>query len=123
VYPLYWDEVLIDAPGSNLTAGSACLTDFGESFQILTPPTELGIPQSYCSPEQVFEQKIGRECDLWALGCTLFEIRTRRKLFGTFDNDMDDHLCTVATILGKYPEPWWSETWEMRCNYFENDAD
>ncbi len=113
-----WDEALADAIKPNkLTTGSACLTDFGESFQMATPPTDLGTPQVYCAPEQILEQKISKGCDLWALGCTLFEIRTGRKLFDTFDDDADEYLCKVASLLGKYPEPWWTETWSMRSQF------
>ena len=123
VYPVDWDKVLADTTAAELATGSACLTDFGESFEMATPPAELGIPQIYCSPEQVLEQKISRGCDLWALGCTLFEIRTGRKLFDTFDDDADEYLCKVAMILGKYPEPWWTETWTARGEFFEDSPD
>lgn len=26
-------------------------------------------------------------------------------------------------MLGKYPEPWWSETWETRREFFEDETD
>lgn len=123
VYPVNWEDVLAKDTEPGLQTGSACLTDFGESFEMDDPPPEVGIPQVYCSPEQALEQKVGTASDLWALGCTLFEIRTGRKLFDTFDDDMDECLYTIATILGKYPEPWWSETWEDRKDFFEDDAD
>jgi serine/threonine protein kinase len=106
VYPVNWDDVLNDETPIKLSTGSACLTDFGESFEINDPPAEVGIPQVYCSPEQVLERRPGKASDLWALGCTLFEIRTGRKLFDTFDDDPDEYLYKVATILGKLPEPW-----------------
>jgi serine/threonine protein kinase len=46
--------------------------DFGESYDVTNPPEELGIPESYRPPELVLENTPGFECDLWALGCTLF---------------------------------------------------
>jgi serine/threonine-protein kinase SRPK3 len=123
VYPVDWDDVLSRDDGAQLTVGSACVTDFGESYDASSPPDEVGIPQVYCSPEQCLERRIGKESDLWALGCTLFEIRTGQKLFDTFDDDMDEYLAKVATVLGKLPEPWWSETWEMRRHFFMDDVD
>ena len=80
-------------------SGKACIVDFGESYDITSPVTELAIPQIYCPPEYALEGKVGIGCDLWALGCTLFGIRTDRKLFDTFDDDADEHLCKVAKVL------------------------
>ncbi|KAI1470690.1 kinase-like domain-containing protein [Daldinia caldariorum] len=123
VYPVDWNAVTKNTALLHLISGKACIVDFGESYDITSPVTELGIPQIYCSPEYALEGKVGIGCDLWALGCTLFEIRTGRKLFDTFDDDVDGHLCKVAKVLGKFPEPWWSETWEQRKHYFENEVD
>jgi hypothetical protein len=64
VYPISCDGVLSNPSEIKLMTGSACLTDFGESFQMSTLPAEVGIPQVYCSPEQVHEQKVGRGSDL-----------------------------------------------------------
>ncbi|KAI1844726.1 hypothetical protein JX266_009182 [Neoarthrinium moseri] len=123
VYPIDWDKVAESIAGKDLILAKACVTDFGESFNITEPTEDLGIPQIYCSPEYVLDRKVGLGCDLWALGCTLFEIRTGRKLFDTFDDDPDEYLCKVAMILGKMPEPWWSEVWEARKQFFKDDAD
>jgi serine/threonine protein kinase len=69
------------------------------------------------------DKAVGVGSDIWAFGCTLFEIRTGRKLFGTFDDEPDEHLWKVAMILGKLPEPWWSTTWEARERIFQDDID
>jgi len=39
------------------------------------------------------------------------------------DDDQDEHLCSIALLLGKFPEPWWSTTWEGRKAFFKDDAD
>ena len=123
VYPIDWDDVASSSAGSSLIQNKACITDFGECFEISTPTPDLGIPQVYLSPEYCLERKVGPSCDVWALGCTLFETRTGRKLFDSFDDDQDEYLFLVATILGKLPEPWWSETWTARKRYFQDDTD
>ncbi|KAK7757117.1 hypothetical protein SLS62_000664 [Diatrype stigma] len=123
VYPVDWDEVAENTAGREFIIAKACITDFGESFNTTEPVQDLGIPQVYCPPEYVLDGKVGVGCDLWALGCTLFEIRTGRKLFDTFDEDPDEYLCLMAMVLGRLPEPWWSEGWEGRRELLEDDVD
>lgn len=69
------------------------------------------------------DRVVGVGSDIWALGCTLFEIRTGRKLFDTFDDDQDEYLCKISMMLGKLPEPWWSTTWGSRKIFFEDNVD
>lgn len=123
VYPIDWDKVAPSAIGAGFMTNTACVTDFGECYEVTAPAPDLGMPQIYCSPEYALEGNVGVSCDVWALGCTLFEIRTGRKLFNTYDDDVDEYLFTLATVLGKLPEPWWSETWTVRTEYFEDEAD
>ncbi|SPO00206.1 uncharacterized protein DNG_03054 [Cephalotrichum gorgonifer] len=67
--------------------------------------------------------KVGMGSDLWAVACTLFEIRTGRPLFSAFDNDDDDYLVAIVRILGVLPEPWWSSTWGRRKEYYKDEGD
>jgi serine/threonine protein kinase len=89
----------------------------------LQPPEDLGIPGPYRSPELILHKVAGFGSDLWALGCTPFEIRTGRKLFSPFDDEDDDYLDAIIQVLGKLPEPWWSTTWEARRRLYEDEAD
>lgn len=51
------------------------LVDFGESMVSDLPPLDgVGTPPSYCSPEALFDDKASVCSDIWALGCTIFEI-------------------------------------------------
>jgi serine/threonine protein kinase len=118
VYPIRWKDV-----GSQYISKQARLIDFGESFKVSHPPENLGIPGSYRSPELILDKTPGIGSDLWALGCTLFEIRTGRKLFAPFDNEDDEYIDAMVRVLGKLPEPWWSTTWELRNTWYKDDAD
>lgn len=102
VYPISWSG----ESASQFLTYEACVIDFGESFSTSNPPSELGTPRAYCSPELLLNQAAGVASDLWALGCTLFEIRTGRKLFNLFDDEVDDYLYAMVSLLGKLPEPW-----------------
>jgi len=42
------------------------------------------------SPELIVDRTVGVGSDIWSSGCTLLEVRTERRLFDTFDNDVDD---------------------------------
>lgn len=97
--------------------------DFGESYTVSNPPEHLGIPSSYKSPELILDKTTGKSCDIWALGCTIFEIRTGRKLFAPFDDDDDSYLEEITQVLGKLPEPWWSTTWKSRRDWYKDEAD
>ncbi len=113
-----------ETPSSRFVIPSACVIDFAESFSVSNLPEDLGLPHHYCPPEYVFDKEIGYGTDLWALGCTLFEIRTGRVLFESADAyDLDAYLVAVVELLGKLPEPWWSTTWEDRTAYFEDATD
>jgi serine/threonine protein kinase len=94
-----------------LVTNEAYIIDPGESFRVLDPPEELGIPEIYRSPELLLDKTARLGSDLWAHGCTLFEIRTGRKPFNTMDVDADDVLYNIV-VLGRLPEPWWT-AWKV----------
>lgn len=122
VYPVEWSKV-----DTAYCTNEPCVNDLGEAFPVDSPPEDLGIPPPYRSPELFLEKDsskvVGFASDLWALGCTLFEIRTGRRLFHLFDNEDDDYLDAMVTILGRMPEPWWSTTWEARKRWWKDEAD
>ncbi|KAI1809097.1 kinase-like protein [Poronia punctata] len=121
VYPIKWEHVADDHP--ELILPKACVIDFGQSFDVGAPREDLGIPQPYRAPECSLERQVGPGCDLWALGCTLYEIRTGKRLFQPFGDELDELLYQAALIFGKLPEPWWSDTWESRREVFQDEVD
>lgn len=119
VYPVQWYDV-----DDQYISPEPSLIDFGESFKQSSLPEDFGIPRLYQAPEMLLEQRTaGIPSDLWALGCTLFEIRTGRKLFNLFDDGEDDYLDAMVKFLGPLPEPWWSTTWEGRKVMWRDEPD
>ncbi|KAM0558376.1 hypothetical protein ACHAPJ_005070 [Fusarium lateritium] len=116
IYPVKWENVSTD-----YISRQSCLVDFGESFVVTNPPEYIGIPGSYRAPELILENSIGCAADLWALGCTLFEIRTGRGLYKPFDDDDDSYLIAMVEVLGILPEPWWSSNWEDRRTFWKDE--
>ena len=84
----------------------ALLIDLGEAFLELSPPSNgVGTPVSYCSPELLLESKASRASDIWALACTVFEIRSGFPLFESFVGSSTEILEEMVRILGMPPEP------------------
>lgn len=120
VYPVKW----LDVDTKHISPES-CVIDLGQSFSISQTPDgdDLGTPGPYRSPELILDKAAGVASDLWALGCTLFEVRTGRKLFCLFDDDDDSYLEAMVEVLGKLPEPWWSTGWEARRGMYKDETD
>ncbi|RBR26081.1 uncharacterized protein FIESC28_01109 [Fusarium coffeatum] len=108
--------------GNEYLTDEICVIDFGESFKFSAPPEGLGIPENYLPPEVLLDlpDAFGAACDLWALGCTLFEIREQLPLFYMiYDND--ELLSDMVRFFGKFPEEWWTK-WEGREEYFDESG-
>ncbi|KAJ5928335.1 hypothetical protein N7466_007291 [Penicillium verhagenii] len=108
--------------GSKYLSEEICIIDFGEVFPILSPPEDLGIPENYLPPEVLLEQEnaIGPACDIWALECTLFEIRQQVPLFYMI-YDIDELLAEMIRLFGK-PLPAWWDKWEAREDFFDDQG-
>ncbi|KAH8585912.1 hypothetical protein B0O99DRAFT_529742 [Bisporella sp. PMI_857] len=98
-----------------------CIIDFGEPFQSLLPLASIGIPEDYLSPEVILEggASIRLASDLWALGCTLYEISHQKPLFYVI-NDRDELLAEIVGFFGKLLDKWWGK-WEARAEFFDEN--
>lgn len=64
---------------------------------------------------------MGIPSDVWALACTIFEIRAGFPLFEAFLGGDDEILKEIVATLGKLPEPWWS-AFENHHLWFDEDG-
>lgn len=100
-----------------------CIIDFGEAYHTHTPTDFLGIPEDYLPSEILLEVgSPGISCDLWALGCAIFEIMFQSQLFDSFwSEDKDKILASIVYKFGKLPLNIWKR-WEGRSTFFEEDG-
>lgn len=117
VEPVFWDRV-----SPKLGTPELYVIDFAQVFPVSDPPWNLGLATSYRPPELLLDQIVGIGADLWTLGCTLFAIRTGRRLFAPQVFRKDMMLYCMVLTLGKLPEPWWT-AWKAREKCFEDDLD
>ncbi|KAB8292480.1 hypothetical protein EYC80_008194 [Monilinia laxa] len=98
------------------------IIDFGISFLQKTPSLDIGTPKSYCAPEFLFGFPRSTASDIWALGCTIFEIRTGARLFkykGT--PKRDEMLIATVKLLGTLPDEWWG-AWKEGLKWYETQT-
>ncbi|KAI0521418.1 kinase-like domain-containing protein [Xylaria bambusicola] len=95
--PLNWYEL------KDLVLDGVSIVDFGEAFETTSPPSFLGIPGTYASPEVAYGgESLGKGIDIWSLALTLMETRTGRKL-GDIPNSPLDRMENFA---GPIPPPY-----------------
>ncbi|CAL8579589.1 hypothetical protein XPA_005326 [Xanthoria parietina] len=87
------------------------LIDYGLSFSLDNPPSWLGTVTNYRAPEAVFDGQVSKACDIWALGCIIYELFTGVDLF-QHDKSIYRVLSRMVPILGLFPAKWWR--WHSR---------
>lgn len=101
----------------------ALLIDLGEAFlESSAPPKGVGTPVSYRSPELMLEGKASSWSDVWALSCTMFEMRSGFPLFESFVGSASEVLQEIIQILGMPPNPWWPSLKQHNIHVGRNEA-
>lgn len=108
--------------GSKYLTDEICVIDFGESYALSSLLEDLGIPENYLPPEVLLEEEgaIGPAFYLWALGCTLFEIRQQIPLFYMIYGQ-DELLTEMVHFFGKFRADWWDK-WKARGENFDEQG-
>jgi serine/threonine protein kinase len=89
--------------------GNIIIIDFGTSFFLDKPPEDVGTPASFCSPKLLLQRVAGKPSDVWALACTIFEMRNGEPLFESFVFGEEDVLQSMIGALGPLPKKFLGE--------------
>ncbi|XP_066595741.1 dual specificity protein kinase CLK2 isoform X3 [Prorops nasuta] len=77
------------------------LIDFGSATFDHEHHSTIVSTRHYRAPEVILELGWAQPCDVWSIGCILFELYLGITLFQTHDNR--EHLAMMERILGKIP--------------------
>lgn len=122
-------------PSNQITLDSAylpiMLSDFGSSYYPTSTKTRRNTAHTlpHLVPPEVYfldlkqndeeeDNFLSFPSDIWTLACTLFEIMGSGSPFSTFGGGI---LQDQVSVLGKFPEPWWSQ-WASRAEFYNDDA-
>ncbi|XP_041440727.1 CDC like kinase 3 L homeolog isoform X2 [Xenopus laevis] len=94
------------------------LVDFGSATFDHEYHTTIVATRHYRPPEVILELGWSQPCDVWSLGCILFEYYTGFTLFQTHDNR--EHLVMMERILGPLPRRMVYKTRKQK--YFHNGS-
>ena len=80
---------------------SVRLIDFGSATFDWEHHSRIISTRHYRAPEVILELGWAQPCDVWSLGCIMFELALGHTLFQTHDNK--EHLAMMERILGPIP--------------------
>ncbi|CAI9721974.1 specificity kinase CLK2 isoform X5 [Octopus vulgaris] len=89
------------------------LIDFGSATFDHEHHSTIVSTRHYRAPEVILELGWSQPCDVWSIGCIMFELYTGYTLFQTHDNK--EHLAMMERILGSIP---YRMAKRSRTNYF-----
>ncbi|XP_068128668.1 dual specificity protein kinase CLK3 isoform X1 [Hyperolius riggenbachi] len=94
------------------------VVDFGSATFDHEYHTTIVATRHYRPPEVILELGWSQPCDVWSIGCILFEYYTGFTLFQTHDNI--EHLVMMERILGPLPRRMIYKTKKQK--YFQNGS-
>lgn len=89
----------------NLITNNVMVIDFDQSFPVNSPPKELlGTPAEYLSPEVAVGRSAGSASDVWALGCSIFRMRSGETPFSGYEvTSPADLMRVIIRTIGDPP--------------------
>jgi len=91
------------------------LIDFGSATFDWEHHSKVVSTRHYRAPEVILELGWSQPCDVWSIGCIMFELYLGFTLFQTHDNR--EHLAMMEKILGPFPPGMVRRT---KTKYFTN---
>lgn len=89
-----------------ITQCETALTDFGNSYFYKSRTRNEIQDRRYRAPEVILNLNYGYACDIWSVGCIVFELLTGFPLFDPNDNPINKdihHLYLIEKMLGSIP--------------------
>ena len=93
------------------------LIDFGSATFDHEHHSSIVSTRHYRAPEVIMELGWAQACDVWSIGCIIFELALGITLFQTHDNR--EHLAMMERILGQIPSKMIGKT---RVKYFSKGS-
>nr|XP_054756508.1 dual specificity protein kinase CLK2-like [Lytechinus pictus] len=93
------------------------LIDFGSATFDHEHHSTIVSTRHYRALEVILELGWSQPCDVWSIGCIIFELYTGFTLFQTHDNR--EHLAMMERILGSFPS--WMIKRTRKSKYFYHD--
>eukprot|EP00057_Strongylocentrotus_purpuratus_P010498 XP_011664972.1 PREDICTED: dual specificity protein kinase CLK2 isoform X2 [Strongylocentrotus purpuratus] len=93
------------------------LIDFGSATFDHEHHSTIVSTRHYRALEVILELGWSQPCDVWSIGCIIFELYTGFTLFQTHDNR--EHLAMAERILGNFPS--WMIKRTRKSKYFYHD--
>lgn len=112
-----------------LITAKIAVIDYGESFLMGDSKELCGIPMPYAAPELLFGGSPSAKSDIWALVCTLYQIRVSNQLFdigGWEADEISDIVGELELPLGPLPEPYrtaWYQKGYGKDGYEDDESD
>lgn len=91
------------------------LIDFGSATFDHEHHSTIVSTRHYRAPEVILELGWSQPCDVWSIGCIVFELYTGYTLFQTHDNK--EHLAMMERILGSMPYRMTKKTKKQKYFY------
>ncbi len=96
------------AAEENIIRWDVQLLDFDQSFPISSPPEDmLGTPPEFLAPEVAVGLSASPASDVWALGCSIFRLRSGQGPFASIEvGSPADALVIIIKTFGSLPDEW-----------------